>query len=125
MHHIGLSRVMVSAVLAYLLTAGCSWAAEAFPAGTWEAGPFAVTFDGHGAFQVAMQGETVVEGTYKVVEATIEFVDQKGRYACNESGPGKYKWKRQGEALVFEKIADECSGREQAVASQPLTRKAK
>lgn len=49
--------------------------------------------------------------------------DRQGRYACTESGPGKYKWQYDGKALTFTKIEDECEGRAHALTGQPLVKK--
>jgi hypothetical protein len=119
-----LSRLMLLAVLAVATSAGWSWAAEKFPTGTYVSGDFSVTFQAAGEVIVAQNGETVVEGTYKVIGHKIEFTDLKGRYACTESVPGKYNWKKDGQALSFEKVEDDCQGRLQVLTGQPLKRKA-
>ncbi len=119
------SRLMLAGVLALAASAAGSWAAEEFPTGSYVTGDFSVTFIAAGGFSVTQNGEAVVEGTYKVTGHSIEITDQKGRYACTESSPGKYNWKLEGETLSFEKVADDCQRRTRTLASHPLKRQTK
>ena len=80
---------------------------------------FSIKFDDSGRVTILMNGEIVVEGTYKVREDGLEVTDEKGPMACGgDQKTGKYKWKLEGKKLTFTKVEDECEGRANALTSQ-------
>lgn len=92
-----------------------------FPAGTYESGPFTVTFKDGGKFEVAHSAGGGVTGTYKVTGDKFEVTDEGGDFACPDT-VGKYTWKVEAEKLVMTIIDDACEGRAQ-VFSMPLPKK--
>lgn len=71
---------------------------------------------------VSRNGETVVEGAYKVTGDVIEVTDESGPMACGgDFKTGKYKWKLDGKKLSFTKIEDGCEGRAGALTAQAWT----
>ncbi|RPI27590.1 MAG: hypothetical protein EHM61_07920 [Acidobacteria bacterium] len=95
--------------------------AKQFPDGSYQAGPFTVTFK-EGKFQVTIASGAGVTGTYKVSGEQVEFTDQEGEFMCPDA-PGKYSWKLDGEKIVLTLIDDPCEGRTQALTSEPLKKK--
>jgi len=92
-----------------------------FPVGSYESGPFTITFKDDGNFEVAHSGGGGVKGTYKVSGDTVELTDVEGDFACPDA-VGKYTWKVEAEKLVMTLVGDPCDGRAQAL-SMPLTKK--
>src|SRR5215831_6602620 len=82
------------------------YAQDKFPTGAFVAGEFTLTFNGDGSYTVSAQDKVVVKGTHKVSNDEITFTDSEGEYACGADKPGKYKWKFDGKALTFTKVAD-------------------
>jgi len=109
-------------LLVIALLAGTLLAKGAFPAGTYAAGDFTVTFRSDGTFRVSLKGDPAVDGSYTVEADRITLTDKQGPYACLDEGPGKYTWKQDGQTLVFTKVDDNCPGRERGLTKQPLTK---
>lgn len=67
---------------------------------------------------LARNGEVFIEGVYKVTGNEIEVTDERGPMACGgDQKTGKYNWKLEGKKLTFQKIKDECAGRDNALTS--------
>jgi hypothetical protein len=66
-------------------------------------------------------GETLVEGIYKVAKDQIEFTDEKGPFASKDAKPGKYKWQLAGKELSFTKVEDESEGRTKGITGSAWT----
>ncbi len=92
-----------------------------FPVGSYESGPFTITFKDGGSCEVAHSSGGGVRGTYKIEGDEIEITDAEGDFACPEA-VGKYTWKVEGEKLVLTLVGDPCDGRAEAL-SMPLTKK--
>jgi len=116
-----LSKLVLSVVLATVVSAVGFSATDNFPTGTFAAGDWAVTFSSDGSYQVREKGDLVVEGTYKAAGEHVTFTDKQGRYVCNDSD-GKYTWKYDGKALSFTKLEDDCGGRLGVLTGPPLVK---
>jgi len=92
-----------------------------FQPGTYSNGDFSITFQDDGRHVVSIGNDVAVKGSYKITGDQIVLVDKEGQYACD--GEGKYKWKLEGKVLTFEKIADGCEGRSNALVGQQWTQK--
>jgi len=103
-------------------TQSVSAQSDKFPVGSYESGPFTITFKDGGGFEVVHSSGAGVKGTYKVSGETIELTDVEGEYACPDA-VGKYTWKVETEKLVMNLVEDPCDGRTQAL-SMPLAKKA-
>ncbi len=119
-------RGSATLVLSLLLLLACSGEAASqsgdFPLGSYESGPFTITFEKGGAFRVKHSSGAGVTGTYKLSGDRIEFADQEGEFMCQDSD-GKYTWKVDGDRLIFSVVDDPCDGRKQALTSKPLVKK--
>jgi len=93
-----------------------------FPIGSYQGGPFTITFEEGGAFRVMHSSGAGVTGTYKISGDQIEFTDQEGELVCQGSA-GKYKWKLGRDSLIFSVVDDACDGRTEALTSEPLVKK--
>ncbi len=118
------SSTIFIATLAFLLAGGVGAAARTgdFPFGTYESDPYTITIEEGGAYRVTHSSGVGVTGTYKISGDQIELTDQSGDIVC-PGAAGKYKWKQDGESLIFSVVDDACDGRVEALTSKPLTRK--
>jgi hypothetical protein len=69
------------------------------------------------------EGGKIIEGLYTIMEDEIVMKDMKEKRGETEkgcAGEGKYKWRFDGKALKFTKIADDCEGRVRALTANPL-----
>jgi len=66
-------------------------------------------------------GNTLLEGTYKVMNDQIELTDEKGPFAAKDANPGKYKWNLADRKLSFTKIEDESEGRSRGITGSTWT----
>jgi len=113
------------AIVAVLMLAGTGSVAaqsDKFPVGTYESGPFTISFKDGGVFQVTHSSGAGVTGTYKLSGDEVEVTDTGGDFACPD-GTGKYSWKVENEELLMSLISDKCDGRAEAF-SMPLKKKA-
>ncbi|RPJ52883.1 MAG: hypothetical protein EHM23_32065 [Acidobacteria bacterium] len=120
----GRSLSFVALVAVCLLDAGSQWLTAqsgTFPVGSYESGPFTITFKAGDNFEVTHSNGGGVTGTYKISGDQAEFTDLAGDYAC-PGAVGKYTWKVESEKLVFTLVDDKCDGRAEAL-SQPLAKK--
>jgi hypothetical protein len=121
------SRTITSfALVIALLLAGapvvCAQQSDKFPIGSYESGPYTITFKEGGKYEVTASAGGGVKGIYKVSGNDVEVTDQDGDFACPDTVVGKYKWKVDGEKLVMTIIDDACEGRAQGF-SMPLAKK--
>jgi hypothetical protein len=116
------SVTLLTFVLVLLLTFPTVTAQSGkFPVGSYESGPFAITFKDGDSYEVVHSSGAGVKGRYKISGDTIELADVEGDYACPDA-VGKYTWKVEDEKLLMNLVADPCEGRAQAL-SMPLTMK--
>ncbi len=94
----------------------------AFQKGTYIDAPskMTLTFGDEGKFISVMNGTMGVEGSYKVVDNTIEITDTSGPRAC-KGQMGKYKWTLADKSLTFLKIDDLCVGRIRGLTQKTFT----
>ena len=116
----------VGMLLLLLLAISLSLQAADFIKGTYSVtmggDKFSIKYDDNNKLTVARNGESVVEGTYKITEDVIEVTDEKGPMACGgDTKTGKYKWKLEGKKLTFTKLEDGCDGRVGALTAQVWT----
>ncbi len=94
------------------------------PLGTYESGPFTITFEQGGTFRVTHSSGAGVTGVYRVTGNQLEISDRDGELACQDSD-GKYTWKLDQGNLILSVIDDACSARAEALTSKPLVKKDK
>lgn len=96
-----------------------------FPAGTYTAPGFALTFDGNGHFRASQEDAVKVEGNYTVDGDQLQFTDKSGPWACTKAGEqtGTYHWKSAGDTLTFSKVADPCKDREGSLTPHPFKKR--
>jgi len=111
-------------ILTLTVCSGLAAAAE-FPAGTFTAGAFTITFDGAGKFRLNQGDVMEAEGGYSTKGSQIQLSDKSGPWACTKAGEqsGSYDWKYENGTLAFSKVADKCDGRSQDLTAQPWKKK--
>ena len=116
-----LAALLASAVF----TGSLSYAADAFPKGSYVSGPYTLEFKGKGKFRVLKSPYPLVEGEYKVSGDQIQFTDKSGPFACSGAGQasGTYRWKLEEGNLKLSKIEDKCSDRSNSFAGPPWKRR--
>ncbi len=121
-------RILASSTLTlvFFLAAGTASAAQTgdFPLGTYECGPFTITFEQAGTFRVVHSSGAGVTGVYRVTGNQIEISDRDGELACQDSD-GKYTWKLDQGSLILSVVDDACDARAEALTSKPMVKKDK
>ena len=94
------------------LAAGSALAAD-FPVGTYTDSEVTLVFDGTGHFRGSEKNVVKVEGDYTVDGDQLQITDKSGPWACTKATEqtGTYRWKAEGNALTFSKVADACKDR--------------
>ena len=118
------SRASTSNVTAAVRTHSEPILVQTFPTGSYLVGGGALvatfTPDGKVVVKDKQSGEVEAQGIYTIDRDEIVISDAddgQGKQPCD--GPGKYKWRLDGKALTFTKLADECGGRAKALTSGP------
>ncbi len=110
----GLSMLLL--IFMSFLGAAQSLSRERFPVGTYLEGDFNATFTKEGEIIVFSDELVKARGFYKLEGHTIIIKDRDRESQC--SGEGKYKWRFDGKALTFVKLADACAGRARHLTSR-------
>jgi imidazolonepropionase-like amidohydrolase len=107
--------------LLFVSTSAFAQAPSPLP-GTYVTGPFSITFEAS-TYQISRGGQVAVSGEFQLARDTVTFRDRSGAIACNPAVAGRYIWKRDGVALTFTLVSDDCPGRKNGLPGRTWARK--
>lgn len=121
-------------VLCLVVMAACGSGPQSIPVGTYESvisgtrseldGAWALTIEPEGRFQIALDGQPAVTGSYFYDGGRIIFTDESGPMMCAAGvTSGSYLWKLEKDRLELLVVTDECPGRRGILTRQPHRRK--
>lgn len=111
---------LLAAVVAPLVL-GAFRLVESFPYGTYgtndgQGNAFAIRFDSSGTLTTYVNNDAFASQRFTVKDDQIDFLQGQAPpdYAC-VAAPAKYKWKLNGDQLVFALVEDSCDVRSQSL----------
>ena len=85
-------------------------------------GKYETTYTKDNRYRVVKDGELAVEGRYTLTEERFVLTDEKGPVSCARIpgwATGTYKWKLDGNKLIFTAVEDKCPGRKVGLTARP------
>ncbi|MGH9844632.1 MAG: hypothetical protein ACREEM_38420 [Blastocatellia bacterium] len=81
-----------------------------------------ITFSKENRYRLTKDGELAVEGRHASTAERVVFTDEKGPFSCARmpgGATGTYKWKLDGNKLIFTAVEDKCLGRKVSLTARP------